>query len=124
MSPLSTATPPLPLQLITAEFPKGGGAQPGMGEILSPAGMIGAAQLVIPLPLPAVRLTPALSLIYHSHQGNGPLGLGMALTLPSIARQTSRSIPSYEDGRDIFLFEGYVRSLLIGAVPPMTGRAR
>jgi insecticidal toxin complex protein TccC len=106
MSLLSTATPPAPLQLITAEFPKGGGALPGMGETLSPAGMSGAAQLSIPLPLPAVRLAPALSLTYHSHQGNGPFGLGVALTLPSIARQTSRGIPSYEDGRDIFLFEG------------------
>ncbi|SDZ25645.1 SpvB/TcaC N-terminal domain-containing protein [Pseudomonas sp. NFIX28] len=106
MGPLSTAMPSTPLQLITAEFPKGGGALPGMGETLSPAGMSGAVQLAIPLPLPTVRLTPALNLTYHSHQGNGPFGLGVALTLPSITRQTSRGTPSYEDERDIFLFEG------------------
>ena len=105
MNPSSSATPP-PLKLITAAFPKGGGALPGMGESLSPVGMSGAVQLSVPLPLPAVRQAPALSLSYHSHQGNGPFGLGVTLTLSSIARQTSRGIPSYEEGRDTFLFEG------------------
>jgi insecticidal toxin complex protein TccC len=96
MSLLSSATAPAPLQLISATFPKGGGALPGMGESLSPAGMSGAAQLSIPLPLPAVRLSPALALTCHSHQGNGPFGLGVALTLPSIARQTSRGTIKFE----------------------------
>ncbi|WP_306795633.1 SpvB/TcaC N-terminal domain-containing protein, partial [Burkholderia sp. GbtcB21] len=116
MNPLPTATPTPPLQLVTAAFPKGGGALPGMGETLSPGGMSGAAQLSVPLPLPPVRLAPALALTYHSHQGNGPFGLGMALTLPSLARQTSRGIPTYADGRDTFLFEG--EELVPDAAPP------
>ncbi|WP_240674663.1 SpvB/TcaC N-terminal domain-containing protein [Burkholderia stabilis] len=116
MSTLPNATATAPLQVITAAFPKGGGAQPGMGQTVGPAGMSGAVQLSIPLPLPPVRLAPALALTYHSHQGNGPFGLGMALTLPSIARQTSQGTPSYEDGRDVFLFED--EELVPDAAPP------
>ncbi|AIP54860.1 SpvB/TcaC N-terminal domain-containing protein [Burkholderia pseudomallei] len=106
MSPLPTTTPTPPLQVVTAAFPKGGGALPGLGQTLSPSGMSGAAQLSIALPLPPVRLAPALALTYHSQQGNGPFGLGVALTLPTLARQTSRGTPSYADGRDVFVFEG------------------
>ncbi|KGU68035.1 virulence plasmid 65kDa B family protein [Burkholderia pseudomallei MSHR543] len=77
MSPLPTTTPTPPLQVVTAAFPKGGGTLPGLGQTLSPSGMSGAAQLSIALPLPPVRLAPALALTYHSQQGNGPFGLGV-----------------------------------------------
>jgi RHS repeat-associated protein len=49
---------------------------------------------------------PELSLSYSSGFGNGPFGLGWQLRVPSIARKTSKGVPSYDDARDAFVLSG------------------
>ncbi len=92
------------VQLPQMELPKGGGAIQGLGEALSGGGMSGVASLSVPLPISGGRgFAPALALDYASGQGNGPFGLGWALSLPSIARRTAMGVPRYDDETDEFL---------------------
>lgn len=62
---------------------------------------IGTARVVIPIPLPAARGAPTLSLVYSQGLENGPFGLGFGLDVPSIARASAR-VPRYDDG-DVFM---------------------
>jgi hypothetical protein len=62
----------------------------------------GDARLSLPLRVPPGTggLTPALSLVYGSGQGDGPLGVGWSLQLgfpPSIERSTRNGAPAYTD---------------------------
>jgi len=94
------------IETLKSEFPKGGGAIQGMGDVVSNTSFTGTAGLSIPLPvLSAGRLAPALHLIYSSAQGQGPFGLGFAMSLPVIARRTSRGAPRF-DGSDTFSLDG------------------
>jgi hypothetical protein len=51
---------------------------------------------------------PQLSLSYDSGAGNGPFGLGWALSLPQITRKTDKGLPRYRDGEesDVFILSG------------------
>jgi RHS repeat-associated protein len=56
----------------------------------------GAATLSLPLIAPAGRtLEPSLRLEYDSRAPNGPCGLGLSLSLRSIARYTGGGVPTY-----------------------------
>ena len=81
-------------------LPTGPGSVQGLGERVVASPSTGAAQLVVPIELPAgpPGVTPALALRYDSRQGNGPLGVGWGLSLPSIARRTDRGLPRYGAG--------------------------
>jgi RHS repeat-associated protein len=59
----------------------------------------GAATLSIPLVVPAGAngFQPDLALTYNSQRGNGWVGRGWDLSLPSIARITKFGMPSYSD---------------------------
>jgi insecticidal toxin complex protein TccC len=73
---------------------------------LSVDGFTGAASLAIPLHTsPARALQPDLHLAYATHAGNGPLGRGWSLPLPSIARSTAGVVPRYVDS-DVFALDG------------------
>lgn len=88
-------------------LPKGGGAIKGIDEKFSVNAVNGAASFFIPLPSsPARGASPALGLSYNSGAGNGVLGLGWALSLPSIKRKTDKRLPQYLDDvdSDTFLF--------------------
>jgi hypothetical protein len=80
-------------------LPKGGGAISGLGEKFAADLFTGAGSFAVPLTVPAGRsgLAPELALGYSTGQGNGPFGLGWALSVPGVFRKTSHGIPRYQD---------------------------
>lgn len=88
--------------------PQGGGALQGIGEKFSPDLFTGSGNFTVPLALPPGRngFKPQLSLSYSTGNGNGPFGLGWALTVPGVSRKTSKGIPRYDDARDVFILSG------------------
>ncbi|WP_284982363.1 SpvB/TcaC N-terminal domain-containing protein [Arthrobacter sp. efr-133-TYG-118] len=88
--------------------PKGGGALSGLGETFQPDLHTGTGNLTVPIPLPPGRrgMTPSLSLSYSTGAGNGPFGLGWALSVPQVSRRTDRGIPRYQDTLDTFVLSG------------------
>ena len=91
------------------QLPKGGGAIKGISEKFSANPVTGTSSFSIPLPVsPARGFEPQLSLSYDSGAGNGPFGLGWALTGPSIGRKTEKGLPAYldQDDSDTFVIAG------------------
>src|SRR5215475_6644826 len=88
--------------------PKGGGALQGIGEKFSANLFTGTGNLAIPIALPSGRngFQPQLSLVYSTGSGNGPFGLGWSLSVPGVARKTSKGIPRYDDAKDVFILSG------------------
>ena len=88
-------------QKITATqvaLPKGGGAIQGIGETFQSMEFTGTAGLSIPIATSPCRgFEPQLSIDYSSGAGNGIFGLGFSLSVPNIARKTSKAIPKYDD---------------------------
>jgi RHS repeat-associated protein len=101
-----------PGQIIS--LPKGGGALRGIGETFSPDPQTGTGNFTIPINVPPGRngFQPQLNLVYSTGSGNGPFGLGWALSIPGVARKTSDGIPRYRDDSsaesdwDVFLVSG------------------
>lgn len=84
-------------------LPKGGGAIQGIGETFVPQEFAGTAGLSIPIATSPCRgFEPQLSVDYSSGGGNGIFGLGFGLSVPNIARKTSKGLPKY-DGTDTFI---------------------
>ncbi len=100
------ADPGLP----TISQPKGGGAIRGLGEKFAANPVTGTGSFTVPLALSPGRsgFTPALELAYNSGEGNGPFGLGWAVSTPSITRRTDQGLPRYADAEesDVFLISG------------------
>ena len=90
--------------------PKGGGAIKGIGEKFSVAAATGTASLSVPLPASPGRsgFGPQVGLGYDSGHGNGPFGLGFALSCPTITRKTDKGLPRYYDSEesDEFILSG------------------
>ncbi len=88
-------------------LPKGGGAIRGIGEKFNFNAVTGTGSWSVPIFTSPCRgdAAPQLALSYSSGSGNGPFGLGWDLGVPSIARRTSKNIPTY-DGRDVFVLSG------------------
>jgi hypothetical protein len=95
-----------PQQIIS--LPQSGGAIQGLGEKFSPDLHTGTGNFTVPIALPPGRngFQPQLSLVYSTGNGNGPFGLGWALSVPSVSRKTSKGIPRYNDATDTFLLSG------------------
>jgi Salmonella virulence plasmid 65kDa B protein len=95
--------------------PSAGGAIQGIGEKFSADLQTGTANFTVPINVPAGRngFQPTLSFQYSSGSGNGPLGLGWALGVPSLSRKTSQKTPIYDDARDTFLLSGAEDLVLI-----------
>jgi hypothetical protein len=93
-------------QVIT--HPQGGGAIKGLGESFSPDLHTGTGNLTVPIAIHPGRnkLQPDLSLVYSTGNGNGPFGLGWALSIPGVTRDTRQGVPVYADQEDIFLLSG------------------
>lgn len=113
---LAKATP-LPLTPIggqpsststTLSLPKGGGAIKGIGETFQPNPFTGTGNFSVPVYTSPGRggMTPQLALQYSSGSGNGPFGLGWALSLPMVSRKTEKGIPRYDDTQDTFVLSG------------------
>jgi hypothetical protein len=88
-----------PSMLPAITTPKGGGAIKGIGEKFEVAAATGTAGLSVPLPVSPGRggFGPAVGLSYDSGHGNGPFGLGFALSVPTITRKTDKGLPRYYD---------------------------
>lgn len=90
--------PPDLLEPKIPALPKGGGAIQGPSAQWGAVGTRGEACLEVPLPVsPGRGFTPALSLGYRSSQGNGPFGLGWAVSAGAISRDTRKGVPAYGD---------------------------
>src|SRR5260370_37925563 len=89
-------------------LPKGGGALHGIGEKFAPDLHTGTGNFSVPIALPPGRngFQPQVSLVYSTGNGNGPFGLGWCLSIPGVARQTSKGIPRYDDSKDTFILSG------------------
>jgi hypothetical protein len=98
-------------------LPQGGGAIHGIGEKFSPDLFTGTGNFTVPIALPGGRngFQPELSLAYSTGNGNGPFGLGWALTIPGVSRKTSKGIPRYNDSRDTFILSGAEDLVPVGA---------
>jgi hypothetical protein len=94
--------PPLATQTIS--LPSGPGSIEGLGESFEPQLNTGSYVFRLPFKLPPVRgkAQPEISMVYNSGNGNGPLGLGWSLRVPSIQRQTDKGLPEY-DATDRFI---------------------
>ncbi len=94
--------------LPSVSLPTGGGAIRGIGEKVAANPATGTISMSLPLPTPAGRegFSIELALGYDSGAGNGPFGIGWHLTSPSVARKTSKGLPSYRDDEDVFLLSG------------------
>lgn len=93
----------------SVELPRGGAALRSIGETFETNAFTGTGSLTLPVPLsPARALTPSLTLSYDSGRGNGPFGLGWALSVPEISRRTDRGLPRYVDSieSDTFILAG------------------
>src|SRR6266852_4317546 len=95
-------------------LPKGGGALHGMGEKFSPDLHTGTGNFTVPIAVPPGRngFQPQVSLAYSTGSGNGLFGLGWSLSVPGVARNTSKGVPRYQDysrelkERDTFILSG------------------
>ena len=89
-------------------LPKSGGAIRGLGEKFSVGAATGTANLSVPLPLSAARMTPQLALAYDSGAGNGTFGFGWSLGAPVIRRKTDKGLPQYDDvgESDVYIISG------------------
>ncbi|WP_345801300.1 toxin TcdB middle/N-terminal domain-containing protein [Microbacterium sp. AZCO] len=85
----------------------GGGSASGLGETFSPDLSTGTGTLAVPMEVPngPNDCGPKLSLRYDSGTGNGPFGVGWALSLPRIVRSTMIGRPRYDD-TDTLVLEG------------------
>ena len=87
-------------------LPKGGGAIQGIGETFQANEFTGTASFAVPLlSSPCRGAEPQLALAYSSGSGNGPFGLGWGLSIPAVARKTSKGQPYYNDS-DTFVLSG------------------
>ncbi|PRQ09355.1 SpvB/TcaC N-terminal domain-containing protein [Enhygromyxa salina] len=105
--PRSTFAPAISL-------PTGGGAVRSIGEKFSSNPFTGTGSTSVPVATSPGRggFGPSLALSYGSGQGNGPLGLGWSLGVPTISRKTEKGLPEYWDSNpdpkqnDTFILAG------------------
>src|SRR4051794_31142096 len=85
----------------SVSLPKGGGAIRGIGEKFAANPVTGSGSLTVPISTSPGRagFGPQLSLTYDSGAGNGPFGLGWALSTPAITRKTDKGLPQYLDAQ-------------------------
>ena len=90
----------------------------GIGEKFSPDLHTGTGNFTVPIALPPGRngFQPQLSLKYSTGTGNGPFGLGWALSIPGVSRKTSKGVPTYDPESDVFILSG-VEDLVPVAIP-------
>lgn len=85
-------------------IPVGGGTLRGLAAEVEALEFRGSARLTIPINLPSARgAGPRLAVTYDSGSGNGPLGAGASIDLPSIGRTTAVGVPTYTDA-DLITF--------------------
>lgn len=102
-------------------LPKGGGAIQSIGKGFGEIGTLGAASYELALPIsPGRGFAPGLSLSYGSSVGNSEFGIGWGMSLPVVARRTSKGVPAYADDDEIVGPDGVVWMPEHGAQAPLT----
>ena len=82
-------------------LPSGPGSIQGLGESFQPQLNSGSGTFSVPIQLPsaATGFAPALSIDYHTGQGNGIVGIGWKLSGPTmVSRNMDHGLPFYIDG--------------------------
>ncbi|HEY0987474.1 MAG TPA: FG-GAP-like repeat-containing protein, partial [Kofleriaceae bacterium] len=81
----------------TVKLPSGPGSVRGLADNAAISGFTGQVEYAVPIELPAGPggLAPKLSLGYDGSLGNGPIGVGWALSQPGIRRTLRLGVPSY-----------------------------
>lgn len=99
------AQKPSAISPIVTSLPTGPGSMQGLAQEYLPQKVQGSAGLSIPIEVPPGRsdFTPELNISYLLNKGNGLLGMGFTLNIPSIKRQTSEGLPLYDSGSDKFV---------------------
>jgi RHS repeat-associated protein len=113
-------------------LPQGGGALRAIGETFSADAFTGTGNLTVPLSIPPGRngFQPELNLSYSTGHGNGPFGVGWALSVPNVTRKTSRGVPRYRDHstdpaeRDTFMLSGADDLVVVAEPEPGVTRFR
>lgn len=97
-SALSTARAQTGVSDDRVSLPDGPGSAEGLGDNAESAGNMGLARYNVPFRIPAgfAEATPQLGLSYSSGSGNGLVGVGWSLPIPSIERMTLRGLPLYD----------------------------
>ncbi len=106
-------------------LPDGPGSFGGLGENASVGNNSGQYEHSIPLGLPMGHpgASPSLALRYNSGAGNGVVGMGWAVSWPTVERMTSRGLPRYTLV-DRFAADGGQELVLIPGSNPPVYRAR
>ncbi|WP_326981648.1 SpvB/TcaC N-terminal domain-containing protein [Chryseobacterium sp. MYb264] len=91
----------------------------GIVSIAPPtANSMGSVTTSFPIKIPAGRqgMQPSLNISYNSESGNGWLGVGWDLSLPSITIDTRWGVPRYENGTEteIYTFGGEQLAFEVG----------
>ncbi|HEY9284959.1 MAG TPA: SpvB/TcaC N-terminal domain-containing protein [Pyrinomonadaceae bacterium] len=117
--------PPVTPATELLKLPQGGGALQGLGEKFTPDLFTGTGNFTLPIQCPAGRngLQPQLNLTYSTGHGNGPFGLGWALNVPGVTRQTSKGIPRYNQD-DTFVLSGTEDLIPVSSSLPNVRRYR
>jgi len=82
-------------------LPSGPGSIQGLGESFQPQLNSGSGTFSVPIQLPSgpTGFAPALSIDYHTGQGNGIVGIGWKLSGPTmVSRNMDHGLPFYIDG--------------------------
>jgi RHS repeat-associated protein len=88
-------------------LPSGPGSIEGLGSSFDPNPNTGSAgyQVAIDVPPGVGGFVPDIALRYSSGAGNGELGIGWTLGMPSVERSTEHGLPRYDD-RDVLVLRG------------------
>jgi RHS repeat-associated protein len=89
-------------------LPNGAGSVRSAGQTFQADPYSGTGRYTIPIETQPghAGLTPALSLTYSTHGGNGIAGMGWSLGLARVERRTDKGLPSFDDERDTFTLQG------------------
>ncbi|MCK4792124.1 MAG: VCBS repeat-containing protein, partial [Desulfobacteraceae bacterium] len=96
-------------------LPTGAGSVEGLGESFEPQLNSGTGTYSVKISVPpgVNGYQPNISLGYNSGQGKGPFGIGWALNVPYIQRQTDKGLPRYDEG-DTFIYSDGEELIPIG----------
>ncbi|MBI4511048.1 MAG: VCBS repeat-containing protein [Deltaproteobacteria bacterium] len=102
-----------PLGPTAVTLPSGPGSIEGLADSASPDLFSGQVSYSVPIRVPTKGgLSPSLSLDYEGTLGNGPIGVGWALRLPTIRRSLQEGVPTFSDA-DELVIDGLVSGRLV-----------
>jgi len=86
-------------------LPSGPGSLEGLGETFEPDLSSGTSSFPVHFTAaPGRGFQPELTLSYNGGNANGPWGMGWKINIPAIQRRTEAGLPSYDDGKDQFIY--------------------